>query len=212
MKLKGVLGLKTLSVALSCIILIMSMTISVFADLSLWHSDGITIGTWKNTQIKYAHKKLNNNSRFYFYASGLYAIKQWESALNISIENVISMSDANMKFYGGTWDELIAMGIELKSGQGDTLGFMVDYEYTSTIRVEILSNGQKVSVVEFEEATYAIIDKGFLSNYNSVTTHELGHALGWLGHSYDNNDMMYAIRSGVTELTARDREHLLQVY
>lgn len=200
--------LKILSVTLLCIILVMSMTVSVFADLLLWHSDSNSVGTWADTQIKYAHKKLNNNSNFYFYASGLYAIGQWEDALNISIENVISMSDANIRVFGGTLDELTALGFYCD--KPDVLGFVDRYKST-LISIEIL-DGRKVALNKFEDAVFVVIDKGLMSNYNYVTTHELGHALGWLGHSEEKKDVMYAVRNSIATLTTRDKEHLLQVY
>lgn len=210
MKLTGFTGLKIISVVLLCIILIMSMTMSVFADLSIWLSDANTIGTWKGTDIKYAHKKLNNNSYFYFYAGGIYAINEWSDALGVPIENVLLMSEANIKVYGGTWDEITALGFYCD--KTNVLGYVASFDSDPIVDSAQMLDGRKVSVSRFKGAVVVILDKGLMSNYNYVTTHELGHALGWLGHSSDKNDVMYAIRNGMTTLTDRDKEHLLQVY
>lgn len=48
-------------------------------------------------------------------------------------------------------------------------------------------------------------------NYRIMFTHELGHALGYLGHSTSKNDLMYS--SGKKDvLTTRDKRHLSQNY
>lgn len=199
--------LKRLSIILLCIILTMGITIPVFADLSVWYSGSDSIGTWAGSQIKYGHKKLNDNSRFYFYSSGLYAIKQWEEALDISIKNVVLMSEANITAYGGTWDELTALGFPYEP---DGLGYSY-YTKSSLLRTDIV-DGREVTVRQIEGAVVIIVDKGLMSDYNHVTTHELGHALGWIGHSTERSDLMYAVNNGTTELTPRDIEHLLQIY
>lgn len=51
-----------------------------------------------------------------------------------------------------------------------------------------------------------------LNEYKKTATHELGHSLGWKGHSSNSNDIMYGTASSVTNLTSRDSNHLSQVY
>lgn len=47
--------------------------------------------------------------------------------------------------------------------------------------------------------------------YRTMFTHELGHALGYLGHSTSRSDLMHS--SGSTDtLTTRDKRHLGQNY
>lgn len=58
-----------------------------------------------------------------------------------------------------------------------------------------------------------IIDKGHtIEEYRNTCTHELGHALGWFGHSGNSSDIMYSLGTSVTSLTARDVNHLSQIY
>lgn len=51
-----------------------------------------------------------------------------------------------------------------------------------------------------------------LNIYMNAATHELGHALGWMGHSTDKNDVMGAYSFGLYKLSDHDKCHLSQVY
>lgn len=200
---------KLISTVLLCVILICSIAVSAKAALSVWYSDSDTIGTWKGTQVKFGQKKLNSNSNFHFYDAGLYAIDQWENALNISIDNVLLMSSANIKCYGGTVEEIISIGLP-------NLDYALGYAYPTSFKTlwSETINGKKVYVLQYLEALMVIYDKRtYQTNaYNSTATHELGHALGWDGHSSVSTDIMYTSSGSKTTLTYRDIDHLKQVY
>ncbi|MFD1032841.1 matrixin family metalloprotease [Metaplanococcus flavidus] len=51
-----------------------------------------------------------------------------------------------------------------------------------------------------------------MNYYRKTATHEIGHALGWRGHSSSSNDIMYSSSSAVQNLTTRDKVHLNQIY
>ena len=58
-----------------------------------------------------------------------------------------------------------------------------------------------------------IVDNNRTSaEYIKTALHELGHAVGWNGHSANTSDVMYGYGSSVTVLTNRDKNHLSQVY
>ena len=50
--------------------------------------------------------------------------------------------------------------------------------------------------------------------YSKTATHELGHALGYAGHSTTKGDIMYTSSTSNTTnaLTTRDINHLKQIY
>lgn len=46
----------------------------------------------------------------------------------------------------------------------------------------------------------------------NVGIHELGHSMGWHGHSTNSSDVMYTYTNDVKTLTSRYKNHLAQVY
>lgn len=50
------------------------------------------------------------------------------------------------------------------------------------------------------------------NQYRNAITHELGHALGWFGHSGSSTDIISPTNSTRTTLTNRDIQHLSPIY
>ena len=50
----------------------------------------------------------------------------------------------------------------------------------------------------------------FDNHYYGTFLHEMGHAIGWLGHSTVSADVMYTYSNGVIVLTQRDKLQVLQ--
>lgn len=77
-------------------------------------------------------------------------------------------------------------------------------------------NGSTKQLLRMTSAMVIIFDNGRTrAEYNKTCTHELGHALGWFGHSSRINsyqDVMYAHESTVQKLTYYDKIQLNQVY
>lgn len=46
----------------------------------------------------------------------------------------------------------------------------------------------------------------------NIATHELGHALGWIGHITTSGYVMYTSESNTYTLKTEDKRHLAQVY
>ena len=84
-----------------------------------------------------------------------------------------------------------------------------DYNDGSTIIYGNLISSSVCLIVDHGET---LEQQALEQKLKNTVTHEMGHALGWIGHSSNSNDVMYSVRSSISVLTSRDITHLEQVY
>lgn len=79
------------------------------------------------------------------------------------------------------------------------------YTYNGETKTGKVTTYSKIALVEKSRTDIA---------YSKTATHELGHALGYAGHSTTNGDIMYTTSTKNTtgSLTAQDINRLKQVY
>ncbi len=137
---------------------------------------------------------------------------QWSNALGITIVSGINSYYSNepqITYYGGTISELSTVwdGDVSSTSTGHT-------HYSYYYDGPLCYNGYNYYSGEvMVNAIGYIVDMGnSLPQTKKTCTHELGHALGWMGHSSNDSDIMYLANSYVTSLTSRDINHLSQVY
>lgn len=136
-------------------------------------------------------------------------------------------SNANILFYTGHIDV-----IKLHQNAFLIPGVMGFTERTSiSFRENVIWNGHIVKIYETHRVevwcpqwSEAMEDKfsGWLSAslseaYRAMFTHELGHALGWMGHNPSNNHVMKeklttALSGNRDTLSSQDINHILQIY
>ncbi|WP_139902880.1 matrixin family metalloprotease [Clostridium thermarum] len=121
-------------------------------------------------------------------------------------------SDYEIRVHGCTYDQLKPLFPQLKT---NNTGLCVYPSSLPTIGYYNL-NGSGYTVTVYKPqgvVNVAIVEQSrTLNGYKKTATHELGHALGWRGHSSSTTDIMYESASTITELTTRDKEHLMQIY
>lgn len=176
--------------------------------LSCWYSDYDYIARWNKSSITVYTNKLNSNGSFYF-SMGMYlGCGKWEDALGITISSSSYDTSAPIKYYGGTKNEVSAYGDFTIDSSTNGVTQRAQYVEGTWKYGNTSKTGYLVS-----SAVGCIIDKNHTTDeYEKTCTHELGHALGWAGHSSNTSDIMYKKGSSVTSLTTRDIEHLSQVY
>ncbi|MFA5675279.1 MAG: hypothetical protein WDA65_02040 [Christensenellales bacterium] len=175
--------------------------------LGYWESDADSIGRWNSTPSVYK-KKLNSNVSFYFMTGESHARTQWNGA-GISTTTTTDKDTANIRVYGGSYNELISEESWVDMAPDDT-GYAIsnfvyekDYYYNGSIKTGNI----------YVAARIAIRDRGAtVDEYCKTSTHELGHTLGWEGHANGSSNIMYRYASSVTTLTDVDKRHLQQVY
>lgn len=180
--------------------------------LSYWESDSSEIRRWSSIPSTIYTQKLNSNGSFYFLMGMVHGIDEWKSssALNCSMTDSQATTSSSTKviFYGGTKAELDALGIfSLTSSNTGLTNTTSSSEGTWTYG-STTKDGKLISKVRG-----CIVDKSRTTDqYKNTSTHELGHGLGWAGHSSNSSDVLYASATSITSLTTRDKRHLKQVY
>lgn len=153
---------------------------------------------------------MNTYTSFYFAGAYSEALYQWSAAgISTTPFDTVSGSFPDIYCLGGTKSALEnALALEIPAGVNGIT--WLDYSQTGSLDY----NGYEKNLCKVNpQVIVAISDKGLNSNQTKNTfVHELGHALGWAGHSTDSTDVMYPYGSSIYNLTAHDRNHLVQIY
>ena len=193
--------------------IISAFTTSAFAvtyTLSCWHSDDTYVGYLKYDGSIYKVNYSTDSTYTSSYNSAISnAISGWNSALPISVSEQ-TVYYALQTAYGGTRAQLItvfpslAIGDTGMSVRGSTLT-TYSASYAGIVRmIHQYDAGGKFCVVQNTTSN--------ANNYKNTALHELGHIIGWRGHSSNSTHVMYDTVSSVTSLTTADKKHVTQVY
>jgi predicted Zn-dependent protease len=175
--------------------------------LNYWDTDGSVIGRWGSTTPSIYNYPVDGSMQGTLPSYVTHARSEWNNA-GIPNNSTSTESNAHIKVYGGTYTNLKAIEPSLSSS--DT-GLCVS---TRTNEGEWLALGTyKTGYKQTAAKVYIVYITGKTANgYKKTTTHEIGHSLGWSGHTNNSADIMYHTASEVTSLSAVDKRHLKQVY
>lgn len=151
----------------------------------------------------------------------------WNNALGTSVSLSANNPNAPIKVYGGTASDLLNFNLftsnnpyaNINNIYTDYMGITsFDTSYSSkqynkpTIGVvgEQIHTGACIFILDFTGSSY----NHTYYNYIKTVSHELGHAMGWLGHP-NVNYSGWVMRQGITEyinLSLHEAQHLGQIY
>lgn len=211
--------LNTLALVLSFVLCFSALTFDVFAaslgTLNVWYSNSNNIGEWQYVPSYLYCVNLCQYGKddIPLYDCGSTATTQWNNALGISISPKSSETASSLTAYAGRVSDINQLAIWYYTE--DTAPAGVSSSSESLIGTwTYASDGSSKSGYKITFSRFAVFYSSGRSTamYKHVATHELGHSLGYRGHSTSSYDVMYTTYNGVTTLTDRDRSHLRQVY
>lgn len=178
-----------------------------------WHSDSSSIGYWdlsesNDTLNVYMYNIDSEDSSFSFISNTYNAMNQWSNALDITLARVSDTSNAEIKAYGGTREQ-----IESQSGRNNTTWTGLSVYSTTAHGVMNLNDGNKlITIHEMNAATVYVIKRSDNDAVIKTCTHEFGHSLGYLGHAPNATDVMYSGAHSSYTLKAAESNHLRAIY
>ncbi|MBE6730224.1 MAG: matrixin family metalloprotease [Ruminococcaceae bacterium] len=191
-------------------------------NISYWYSDSNSVGYWSSIPTVH-YCRMSGTS--YFTTAITNGVIKWRNALGISISSSpaddenLYLNDNLLQFYQGSVEELEELGIfdPNKIADNNVIGYTTysprKFDTPPVLAHTLNKNGTIYNCYRFRRVRGFIRDFGTnTTKYNYVCTHEIGHALGWQGHSHINSDVMYAPYNAMTTLTDREITHLCQIY
>ena len=192
-------------------------TINVTQDRVIWHCTSRNVGFWPGpiNVYKRTFGRMSNSFHFYDWMDASRA--HWGSALGVHIGRASSPGYAQIRATGGSYNTLNhILGGGFEDGWGG-VAFFPERTRVATITAD----NQTRNVLRFwDQSPMYVLQVSYTHDWRDwrvnegrmATTHELGHSLGYWGHSPDDGYVMWhQVRENFI-LQPNEIRHLRQIY
>ena len=201
------------------IILIFLIFLALFSvsyaavSLPYWYSDENAYYRCANQPIAWYTHYDNLFTTSQFAQSIQHAKNEWTDN-GVSVNLTTDITSSNVKIHGGSWSRMKVINSQL-SPQA-----MGNVEYTSYMQSEIVYHAGDMIIgnKSYNARMVIVYNETFAEEpdnlyYKNIATHEMGHALGWYGHSdAAGNVMNNSVSKFLTQVGNEDALHLTQIY
>lgn len=185
---------------------------------AIWHSDGSWVGFWPGT-IRVHSQTIGRVSTGFRLGTWVgYSRAAWGNALGVTIHPSDNPQTAQIRVFGGLREEV-------ERHRGDRVG-STDWtgiaRHATRTRVGTITAGNAVrgvyrysgqaSMWVVQRSTATTWSQDNINRSRKTISHELGHTLGFHGHSPSNIDVMWHANTPHFTLQYRERRHLRQIY
>lgn len=174
----------------------------------VWNCDSGHVGFWPSTINVHTHTLGPVSDTFVYHYRMLQAQREWNNALNVPIVGVTQATNAQIRSFGGTRAHIDAFRNEGPSGWAGLAEFAPNTP-EQVITVRGVSRGVHRF---FDQSRIFTVERPNADEVLMVAIHELGHALGYWGHSSSSHDVMWQWVSTNTTLQTNERRHMRQIY
>lgn len=211
--------LGTVALFIAVVMCVSSFTFSVYAadlgTLNVWKSSSYTIGKWSSipTRVNLVYSNTIGDTAVPLSSITNTAVDEWNYALNTNMSCYNTGSSGPLTMYTGTKAEMRALGLFSHYENDNVVGSTVTTKnfYGTWNCPAIPDKAYSYTITRAYCVVYYISGRP-AERYANTAVHELGHALGWFGHSTSSSDVMYSNSNTRTSLTYNEISHLRQLY
>jgi len=168
------------------------------------------VGFWPGQINVYSSVLGPSNPNFPFYETMGIGINAWSDALGVPINTTTNQQNAQLLSFGGEREYLIHFSGRTNIGP-NVAGF-AEHPPMTAMQQLVIGNSTKTVYRHSGYSRLFNFERPRGNNLTQLIKHEIGHSLGYWGHSTNENSVMWFSLNNNPTLQSGERIHLRQVY
>lgn len=179
-------------------------------NIQNWYTNSSEIGRWGTTPKVWYGTLDSSMTQLTLDGHVTHARSQWNNA-GVPNSYTSDFNSSHIRVRSGTYNSIKKIEVGIQTGdtgltkRSPATEFSESYWY---YQGKYPKSGKKIGGPVY---VYLVTGNRTAAAYKNTTTHELGHALGYFGHSSNSKTVMYGAATEITTLTSNDKVHLNQI-